>query len=155
MSLMGIRATPSEIYYVIIDGSINEPSIILKDKLKHPLSYDLPQALTWYREQFSTLFDGYKVDSCAIKITEPIAMRISGADNSFVVRCNIEGVIIELASSKDIRVNSYLINKLSKALKINIKETLRSDSFEKIKQWNGLNIYYREAILAGLAAFSL
>ena len=151
---VGIRVSPNEVYYVILEEENGDKTIIAKDKITHPVSYNMPKALVHYREQFSTLFDTQKIGSCGIKITEPIAMR--RADTRLLYRCNIEGVITELAASKGMGVNGFTLQTISASLGVkSAKQIIESQDFDIIEGGRALKSNYREAVLAGIAAFNL
>lgn len=50
MPAIGFRVTTSEINYVILDNSCDEPNLIAFDKLRRPKALDLPEVLTWVQE---------------------------------------------------------------------------------------------------------
>lgn len=150
---IGIRSTASEIFFVVVTGTTDLPSITAKNKLVHPVSYELPDALAWYREQIILVCREFEVSACGIRTTEPLAMS-KGA--SFTRRCNIEGVAMEAVASIGLKVCSGPIATISSLMGLkNARRCLDEGEFKGLPEWSKLSKNYKEAALASLAGLNL
>lgn len=157
MFTIGIRVETTQVNYVIIEGSVNNPKIKEKNKLKSPISYELHDSLVWYRKQIIAICEEFQIQACGIRTAEPFS-RTKGAasKDGTTKRCNIEGVIIEAVASIGRKVFvgpnstiSSLINSKS------AKKYLNAEDFRGIDNWTSLSDYIKEAALAGVAALAL
>lgn len=157
MVSIGIRCSANEIFYAITDGSVEDPNLTEKNKIKAPASYSLPCSLAWFREQFLLIFQQYKIKAVCIRVTEPMARLQGGAaKEGFAHRCHIEGVIAETAASLGLPVIMGPMATLSSAMgTTGAKKYKEIDEFRGIKGWEKLNSNYREATLAAVAALSV
>lgn len=143
MISIGIRACPSEVYVVVVEGSSTEPQLIYKTKLKSPASREFAGALSWYREQILTLCEEYDVEAIGIKAIEPVARKQGGP------RAHIEGVIMEAGASRGLTVGHKAFSSI--AAGINAKKPkayVGKSEFRTVEGWETLHDNFREAVLA-------
>lgn len=157
MPAIGFRVTTAEINYVIMDGSCDKLELISSGKLRKPKALDLPEALTWYRNNLLGLFREYSITSCGIKIAEPMSRSMgASAYKGAVTRANIEGVIMEAAKHFGLEVVAGPLATISSLIESSKpKRYLKADEFRDISNWGDLNQNFREATLAGNAALCL
>lgn len=151
---IGIRATPNEIYYSILEDEDNYINELVSSKLIIPKALDLPEKLKFLRQTFLDLIREFHVTKAGIRLTESAAMKPSQA------RISYEAVILELLASSS--VNNYFLGQISNiAPKLEIK---RADfkkyvdgalNFEQIEGWKKFNKEKRESLLVGVAALTL
>jgi len=151
---IGIRSTPNEIFYVIVDGTVDNPTLTVHSKLRQPSAYELPKALSWYREKILAITEEFGIQACGIRTTEPISRTMgASAREGATIRAHIEGVAAEAAASIGLNVVIGPLATITAFLDSkNAKKYLSNDEFRGIDQWSDLNTYYKEAILAGVAA---
>lgn len=155
MNSIGIRVTPREIYYTIIDTH-NDSSLTQKLSISAALENDVPRQLSLIRTTLSSIIYDYDVSYAGIKTAEGNAKSY----NTF--RIHIEGVVQELfADSTVISYFAGTINSLASRLRIPSKVVsgfLKGDNSIKINQWKSewdkiSNKEHKESLLAALAAF--
>ena len=156
MVAIGFRANTSEINYVIIDGSVDNPQLLDKGKLRKPKAFELPDALSWYRKNLLELFTQYSVERCGIKTAEPFSRSMGAAAyQGSIIRANVEGVIMESAQSSGLRVIAGPFSVISSNIDSKKpKKYIGADEFRAIKEWEKLNQQYQEAVLAGVASLN-
>ncbi|YCI79297.1 hypothetical protein M1D47_12400 [Bacillus sp. R1-10] len=152
---IGIRVTPKEIFYTILELREKEeiPFLFNTQKLIVPkaMSDDIPRQLSFIRTTLFSIICEYNVEFAGIRTAEGSAKTYS------VFRHNIEGVIQELFA--DSTVKEYFSGTLtSLAARFDTKSTVVKDcvSGEKnlfnINNWNKYNSNQRESILSAIAA---
>jgi len=154
MPAIGIRAATSEIFYVIVDGSPDNPEIIIKDKLRKPKAFDLPDSLSWYRENLMGIFKEYSISACGIKVAEPFSRaKATTIPQGTIIRAHVEGVIMEAAKNFGLLVVIAPLATISSLIDTkSAKKYFKSDEFRGLSGWGNMNQQYKEATLAGIAA---
>lgn len=100
---LGVRASPSEVVYCVIDDKKGE--VITIGKITTPKSMNTPEALKHIRLNLIDILREYSILEAGIRILEPTAQRIS------IERVQIEGVIQEAFASSPLK--SYYIGQIS------------------------------------------
>lgn len=146
---LGVRASPSEVTYCVIDEEKGE--VITIGNITTPKSMNTPEALKHIRLNLIDILREYSIQEAGIRILEPTAQRIS------IERVQIEGVIQEAFASSPLK--SYYIGQISNiASRIGIKRTEfkplvegenAPDGFEG---WGELSKAEREAVLCAMGA---
>lgn len=152
---IGIRATPKEVYFCIIEQKEDFNEIINIDKLILPLSLSTPNRLNFIRKTIIDIINQYNIDNAGIKVTEGNAQSLS------IERISIEAIIQELFSS--CTVKNYFggnISMISRLLGIPNNGTLKKiingeDIPVDLQFLNGFSVNQRESALAALAALNL
>lgn len=155
MRSIGIRATPKEIFYSVVEQKDTENEVLIIDKLIIPASLSIPDRLNFVRKTLIDIINHYDVINAGIRVTEGNAQRIS------IDRVSIEAVIQELFSSCS--VQKYFggnISKISRLLGLsNNGELKKIFSGEKIPEGleflAEINENERESALSALAALNL
>lgn len=157
MSTIGFRVTTKEIFYAIIDGSIDNPEVITTAKMRFPASLNLPQALSWYRENIKSLLNEFKVEACGIKASEPISRSLgAAAKEGATKRANIEGVLMEVGASNGLPVICGSFNTIGSLIgSKKPKDYMTSQKFRGVSDWDDHNEKTKEAILAGVTALKV
>ncbi len=155
MKSIGIRATPKEIFFSVIEQNENGNEILSIDKLILPISLETPDRLNFIRKTIIDIINQYEVINAGIKVTEGNAQRIS------IERVSIEAIIQELFSSCS--VQKYYggnISKISKLLGIpnngSLKRIIKGEDIPKELEFlKDLKENEREATISALAALNL
>lgn len=156
MKSIGIRATPKEIYFAIVEQKEEEENnVITIDKLILPLSLEIPDRLNYVRKTIIDIINQYEVTKAGIKVTEGNAQRLS------IERISIEAIIQELFSSCS--VQKYFggnISKISRLLGISnngdLKKIIKGESIpEDLEFLRNNSETERESVLSALAALNL
>ena len=160
MNAIGLRVSPTEVYYTIIEPSDSGYQIVSISKLIIPKSTDLPNKLSYIRNTFLTIIEQYNIAYAGIKLLEGNAR--TSINNSMIFRFNVEGVIMELFSNSS--VLQYFIGVTS-----NIASILNIDKAspqEMLSQLVDLSNYktdddktlkdeHKDAIIVALAALEM
>ena len=149
---IGFRVEPSLVNWAFVEGSPEQPVLALPPgKLTSPVSYDEPQALTSYRERVLLLLEEHSPDVVAVRYAETFGRQ--GVRESDYRRCRIEGVILEAANSKGVRVITGALASISKNLGTRAaKHYLQDDDLRGLdwSKYPAKNM--REAILVAVSA---
>lgn len=159
MTSIGIRVTPNEIFYSIVDEEDDECEIISISNVKVPKALDDPCKLSYVRNTIDTIIKQYKVTNAGIKLIEGNA-RTSANSRTFF-RINLEGVILELFANST--VEKYLLGvapNIASILKIKSKpvkemaEDLGIDDSYKTDNGKKLNEQNKESLVVAIAALN-
>ncbi|MGN4739052.1 hypothetical protein [Bacillus cereus] len=144
---IGIRVTPKKIYYTIINEKGYE-----NDVLNVPTALDPPRQLSFIRTTLLSIICEYKITHAGLKTAEGLGKK---SINFF--RLNIEGVIQELFSDSTVKsyfagTSTSIASRLKSTNKIVTECCKGNNNAFDIADWNRLNQYHRESLLACLAA---
>ena len=154
MTSLGIRVTPSVVYYAITNKEGENISLSICDKVIVPTALSLPEQLKFLRDTFLDIIFENDVKNACIRVVE------TNAQSYDYNRLYIEGVLLEMIASSTIE-RYYLgrIASISNKLGIDRKvfnTLLSSETSDFIPEWNGIkNKEKREAMLASYSALNL
>jgi hypothetical protein len=147
---IGIRTTPSYVYYTIIEHEGDSLNILTTSRLVVPKSLDIPERLSFIRNCLFSIILEYKIKSAGIRTIESLV-------NPDVERIYIEGVIQELISNSCIE--KYFTGKKSKIasiLETDVKQITGyidgDENFAEIDNWSDFCKEERESIIVAVAA---
>ncbi|MBD3582742.1 hypothetical protein [Flavobacterium selenitireducens] len=151
---IGIRATPSQVFYSVVTETDNNIEIKLTDKVILPKSMETPEQLKFLRSTLLDIINENNATLGCIRIAEASARSIS------VPRIYLEGVIQELIASSSIeRYYVGQISNISAKLNINRNEfkpfVANENIFMGIAIWPELNAETRECVMAAISALNL
>ncbi len=159
MKSIGLRVTSSCIYYAILEEREEGAIIEVLDKLIIPKSLNRPEALTFIRTNFFSIFKEFSIQKLGLKVMESIAMG-NGKNEFKIIRLNIEGVLLELSVNSQIEsyfegMNLSMASKLGISSK-ELKEVCEGKSnILGIEGWESLIKEEREAIITGKLALGV
>lgn len=150
MPSIGIRATPSCVYYAIINRQKDSFEILTCSKIIVPKALDTPERLSFIRNCFFSIIQEYQIKNAGIRTIETLA-------NPKVERIYIEGVVQELISNS--QIEKYFAGKKSKIASI-LEEDVKQitayidddDVFGEIEDWNNRRKEEKESIITAVAA---
>lgn len=159
MASIGIRVTPNEIFYSIVENEEEGYDIISVSSIKIPKALDTPCKLSYARNTMGTIIKQYKINNAGIKLIEGNA-RSSFNSNTFF-RLNLEGVIQELFANSSVEKYllgvasniSSILNIKSKPVKEMVVDLGIDDDF-KTDDEKKLNDENKESIVVAIAALS-
>ena len=111
---IGFRVEPTLVHWALVEGTPEAPILVAADKVAPPATYDESRALTFYRERVLLLFSQHSPDRVAVRYAETFGRRSVGEKDNR--RCRIEGVLIEAASSRGLKVVTGALASISKNL---------------------------------------
>jgi hypothetical protein len=155
MRAIGFCATPSEIRFAILEGSVDSPVIVDKSKLIPPKIYKDNEAarLSWYRQRIIALIDDSQVNSSGIRFPESNARGLNKANS--MRRLRTEGVIMEALHSKGVPIIAQGAQSHIKGL-LGVNHSLDKYASEDIS-FRGITLneipkYYHDCIFACAAS---
>lgn len=155
--VIGIRVTPSNIYYAILEKNEEEISILSKDKVIVPKALNLIEKLSYLRTSFFSIFNEYEIVNASLKKMESTS--VTGS-NEQMLRMNIEGVLLELLGNSSVEkyfigTNSSIANKLSVKIDV-LKEYVEGISapFDH-PNWKKEKKEIRESLITAYIALEL
>ncbi|MBZ9616787.1 hypothetical protein [Clostridium estertheticum] len=148
---IGIRTTPSYVYYTVIqEDKDDEIEILTSSKLVVPKSLDIPERLSFIRNCLFSIILEYKIKKAGIRTIESLV-------KPDVERIYIEGVIQELISNSCIE--NYFTGKKSKIasiIEIDVQQITAyidgDEVFAEIDNWGEFSKEKRESIIVAIAA---
>lgn len=150
---IGIRVTPSKIYYAIVETDGEELEIKIIDIINNPKALETPEQLKFLRNTLCDIINEFKIVKACIRISESVAQSTS------ISRIYIEGVIQELFASSTIE--NYFVGQIA-----NISSNLGIDrssfkpfaegkeNFLEIENWKKIPLEHRESIMAAVSALN-
>lgn len=87
--VLGIRCTPSEFSYVIIEGSFKSHSLKTSNRMKYPSGYSHCELLKWFYNEIGGSIAKFEITVIGVKGTEAMQMKGKAYGN----RMEIEGMI--------------------------------------------------------------
>lgn len=157
MISIGIRVTPNEVYYAIVEEENDGYKIISISDIKLPKALDIPCKLRYIRNTFDTIIKQYEVRRAGIKLIEGNAR--SRINDGITLRLNLEGVFLELFANSS--VEKYLLGiapNISGILGLKSKpvkdmaQELGMDDSDETDEGKKLNDNNKEAIVVAIAA---
>ncbi len=97
MICLGIRCSTKDYSYVILSGSRQQPSIIVKETIFFPKGYPKGQRLLWFLQEFQLILSHHKVELVVIKETEAMARK----GQYYPIRVEDEAMIFLAAAQLD------------------------------------------------------
>lgn len=148
MPSLGIRATPSSVFFAVYCHS--EKTVINVEQIKIPKALSTPLSLKFIRSTILDIMREYSIEYACIRITESIA-------NLNIERIQIEGVIQEAFASSDLI--KYCVGNVASISRLN---GFNRDKFKpmvnegvndlNIENWKNHKKEEREAILSAIGA---
>lgn len=151
---IGIRVTPSCIFYAIYQETEDEIITTVIDKLKLPTALEIPEQLKYVRSTFIDILNEFSVNLACIRVTE------SAAQNPHFFRISIEAVIQELFASSEVEhYYSGQISSISSKLGFNRDQFNEYKdgklTFMEMEEWADFSSEVRESIMASISALKL
>ena len=146
---LGFRATDKEVFWAVVEGTVQQPILRATDKLVFPVSFDFYDSLPWCRERVRQLVDAYTPSVAAVRKPEGQA-RIE--DESSRSRLRVEGVLLEALRSKNVPVELCMLANIAKLMSLgNAKDAKEQLSRHDCRglDWKGYGPNSKEAILVG------
>lgn len=156
-NFIGIRVTPSYIYYSICTKENEEITNIGVDKVIVPKALNLIEKLCYIRTTFFSIFNEYNIKNATIRQIEPSAM---GNDAKAIIsRVNLEGVLLELLGNSSIEkycigAMSTMSSNLNLSSK-DLKAIFDGNNYFGIPEWEKKQKEEREAIICAIISTSL
>ena len=151
---IGIRTTPNELYYSIVQENEIEIEIKIIDRINIPKAIELPEQLKFLRDTLSDIINEFQITNACVRVAESIAQ------TKDIKRTYIEGVIQELFASSTIE--RYYIGQVSS---ISSKLNIKRDDFKKyvdnkltfldIENWDKYKKEERESIMSAISALEI
>ncbi|MDP9675163.1 hypothetical protein J2W97_001146 [Paenibacillus jamilae] len=121
MRSIGIRVSPSEVFYCITEKIEGEITILTHDKIIIPKALEVPDQLAYIRTNLNSIFIEFSVAYAGIRVHEGTAQNVS------IERIYLEGVIQELLA--DCSIHKYFLGTISKIA------SLVEESTQKVKDF--------------------
>ena len=151
---IGIRATPSTVYFSVVTFEDEELEITLVDKVNVPKALHIPEQLKFLRNTLQDIINEFNISNACIRITESNAQSVS------IPRIYIEGVIQELfASSTVVKYYVGQISNISANLEIeraSFKPLAEGkENFMSIENWGKFTLEERESLMSAISALNI
>ncbi|WP_326514386.1 hypothetical protein [Clostridium intestinale] len=152
--VIGIRTTPSYVYYTIINDNDDEDTfdIVTTSKIVVPKSLDIPDRLSFIRNCLYSIILEYNIKKAGIRTIENLV-------KPDVERIHIEGVIQELISNSCIEkyftgIKSTVASILDEDV-LQITNYINGENFCEIYEWSKYSKEERESIIFAVACMSI
>jgi hypothetical protein len=144
--MVGVRAEPSAFHWAVTTGTLERPVLDASGTEVAPEAYGEAESLAWMRQRVMFILDTYAPKTVAVRFPEGNAR---GANtNSARARCRVEGVVLEVAGSRNLKTITGPLSTFSKHLGSKIsRDDLASPDFRGVDLSRCKSSYLREAIL--------
>jgi hypothetical protein len=78
MTTIGFNFTSSDIYYVVVEGTLAAPNFISKNKINLPANHSVPELVEWFENQLTAILNGTNPDRVSYRLT------INNVTNNYV-----------------------------------------------------------------------
>jgi hypothetical protein len=151
---IGIRVTPSTLYFSIVSFEDEVLEIVIVDKINNPKALSIPEQLKFIRNTLCDIINEFNISNACIRITESNAQSIN------IPRIYIEGVIQELFASSTIE--KYYVGQIS-SISANLGIDRASfkpfaegrENFIGIDKWNSFLLEERESLMSAISALKI
>jgi hypothetical protein len=155
LKAIGLRATPNEVYYTVVEKENEGVSLLTTDTIIIPRkALDVPQALTFIRTNLISLLSEYSIEKAGIRVYE------GNTQNTDIFRLNLEGVLQELLANST--VQNYFLGRLSTfgkylgATATEVKDFIKAENeLMEIEGWDNYSKEERESIITALVALEI
>ena len=94
MTTIGFNFTSSDMYFVAVDGTLNAPNFIAKNKISLPANYSVPETVDWFENELTALLNTYNPDKVSYRLT------INNVKNNYVQNVYYAQAILNLICHK-------------------------------------------------------
>jgi hypothetical protein len=145
-TILGLRAEPRAFHWAVVTGTLDSPVLEGSGTETAPHAYSEAESLAWTRQKVDHIIDTYKPTTVAVRYPERIAR---GANkDSAKSRCRVEGVLVEVSSTKNRAVVTGALNTFGKHSGSNSpKDDLASEDLRGLDWSKHKDKAAREAIL--------
>jgi len=99
MRVLGVRCSPKDFAYCVIEGTKTNPSLIHTEEVQFPRAYVKPLTLKWLMQEVDDLLKKHSVDSIALKSSEGLARR----GKPFVERTEYETIFMLVGALRGLK----------------------------------------------------
>lgn len=102
MKVIGFNFTKNDFRFCVLNGLINSPTIIEKNKIVYPNNMEIAELMEWFETQLSLIIDKHQPN----QISHKISLNLSTLDqirNS----CYPQAILNLIAKKKNIPINNY------------------------------------------------
>ena len=148
MRILGVRAAPKEVSFVVYCNERNE--LLFADVVKTPMTLEIPERLKYFRNNILDILREFSIEKAVIRVNE------ASSQNLKIERLYIEAVIQEAFSSSNI--SEYrVIRKAGICSKLNIDPAQFKNLIDNKGEILGVRLagYDANTIEAILAALSV
>jgi hypothetical protein len=149
-STLGVRAELAAINWAVVTGTSNQPVLHAYGTETAPTTYSEAESLAWIRQRTLYIIETYGPGRMGVRYSERNAR---GANkDSAKSRCRVEGVVLEVGSSRNLNIVAGALNTFAKhSGSISTKEELKSDDLRGLDWAKFKDTKLREAILVAAA----
>jgi Holliday junction resolvasome RuvABC endonuclease subunit len=143
--VLGIRSAPAAIHWAVVSGTLLRPVLEASGTAEAPSAYEEGEALVWIRDKVGHIINDYAPGRVAIRYAERKAQ--GSNTDAAKARCRVEGVVLELASSRNLDVVTGTMNTFAKYTPGSPKEDLQRNDLRGLDWSDYRDSKLREAIL--------
>ncbi len=100
MTAIGFNFTSSDIYYVAVDGTLNTPNFVTKNKISLPANHSIPETVDWFENELTAILNNVNPDKVVYRLT------INNVTNNYVSSVYYAQAILNLlCHKKQIEIN--------------------------------------------------
>lgn len=102
MKIIGFNFTKNDFRFCVLDGTINPPTILEKNKIVYPNNMNTDDLMEWFETQLSLIIDKHHPN----QISHKISLNLTTLDQ-IKTSCYPQAILNLLAKKKNIPINSY------------------------------------------------
>lgn len=90
MKTIGFNFTTSAIYFVAVEGTLNNPNLLLKNKILLPENHSVSELTEWFKSEISAILNNVNPDKVSYRLT------INNVSNKYVFHVYYGQAILNL-----------------------------------------------------------
>lgn len=106
MKILGLRCSPSEFSFAIIEGTQKKPALVDSGRVKVPSGYNHCDLLKWFFQEIGVLITKNSINAIGVKGTEAMGMK----GKSYGERMELEAMIFLQAAENGIKYAKRKVN---------------------------------------------
>jgi hypothetical protein len=150
MTILGIRCSPKEFSYSVIEGNQRVHKLIHSCRIKFPNGYSHSELLKWFYHEIAEILKKHEISAVGVKGTEALGMK----GKSYGERMELEGMIFLQASMSGIKYAKRKVSgTIAKDLGLKGKGKYLEDGFDysAISNFKEMSDHLQEATQVALS----
>tara|TARA_Y100000588_G_scaffold232193_1_gene245864 strand:+ start:75 stop:527 length:453 start_codon:yes stop_codon:yes gene_type:complete len=78
MTTIGFNFTSSDIYFVVVEGTLNAPNFVSKNKISLPANHSVSEQVDWFENELTAILNNVNPDKVSYRLT------INNVTNNYV-----------------------------------------------------------------------
>lgn len=150
MIILGLRCSPSEFSFSVMEGTLKSHMLVATGRIKYPTGYNHCELLRWLHNEIGGLIGKYQVNGIGVKGTEAMGMK----GKSYGERMELEAMIFLQAIQHGIKYAKRKVKStIAKDIGLKGKGKYLTDGFDyfSIDNFSKMSQHLQEATQVALS----